>query len=62
MTEALAIICAVSDVAILGWLIGTWFYEGHHKRCKVDMLVTCKSCGNEIQVEADCAADHRNDE
>lgn len=61
MTEKLAIVCAVADVFIAAWLVGTWFFEGHHKRCKVDVLVTCKRCGNEFSAEADCAADHRND-
>jgi len=31
------------DAAILFWLIGTWFYEGHHRRCKVE--VVCPKCG-----------------
>jgi hypothetical protein len=34
------------DVAILCWLVGTWFYEGHHRRCSV--LVRCDKCGNEV--------------
>jgi hypothetical protein len=25
-------VVAVVDVAILGWLVFTWFYEGHHRR------------------------------
>lgn len=58
MTEVLAIICAVSDVAILGWLIGTWFYEGHHKKCRVS--VTCPHCGETS--DQPCLTDHRNHE
>lgn len=34
----------VLDALILGWLIGTWFYEGHHRRCSV--VVICKACGS----------------
>lgn len=35
--------CAeVFDAAILIWLIGTWFWEGHHKKCTV--LVECAQC------------------
>ncbi len=30
------------DFAILGWLVFCWFYEGHHRRCKVDVL--CPKC------------------
>lgn len=41
---------------IMGWLVGTWFFEGHHKRCQVDVLVTCKHCGAELQAETDCSA------
>lgn len=33
------------DVLILLWLVITWFYEGHHKKCKV--TVTCNHCGQE---------------
>lgn len=40
------------DVAILAWLIGTWFYEGHHRRCRVE--VECKSCG--AKADHDCSA------
>ncbi len=31
------------DAAILVWLIFTWFFEGHHRRCKVEVI--CKACG-----------------
>lgn len=31
------------DAAILLWLIGTWFYEGHHRRCTVRQV--CSKCG-----------------
>lgn len=33
----------VLDAAILVWLVGTWFYEGHHRRCTV--ITTCEHCG-----------------
>jgi hypothetical protein len=56
MTETLSIICAVSDVLILAWLVGTWFYEGHHKKCEV--TVTCDHCGN--TAEHRCESDPRN--
>lgn len=46
---------AVLDLLILLWLVGTWFYEGHHKKCKV--TVTCPHCGTES--EQACLADHR---
>lgn len=58
MTEALAVVCAVSDVLILVWLVGTWFYEGHHKKCAV--TVTCDHCGH--TAEHRCDADPRNHE
>lgn len=35
-------IAELLDAAILVWLIGTWFYEGHHRRCTV--VVTCRLC------------------
>lgn len=34
---------AIMDTLILAWLVVTWFYEGHHKQCQVE--VTCSSCG-----------------
>lgn len=34
----------VLDAAILVWLIGTWFFEGHHRRCVV--LTKCDGCGD----------------
>jgi len=33
----------ILDFLILAWLVGTWFYEGHHRRCTV--IVTCDKCG-----------------
>lgn len=33
----------ILDAAILFWLIGTWFYEGHHQRCTVKTV--CPKCG-----------------
>lgn len=48
----------VIDIMILAWLVGTWFYEGHHRRCKVE--VTCGHCGKTSQVG--CQADHRRGE
>lgn len=51
---------ATLDALILAWLVFTWVYEGHHKRCKVDFLVTCSSCGQELKTETQCAADRRN--
>ncbi len=52
MTETLAL---AADVAILLWLIGTWFYEGNHRRCKV--TVVCSHCGKKTDTE--CVA-HRS--
>lgn len=49
-----------ADVAIIAWLVFTWFFEGHHKRCKVDIEVTCKHCARDIEVEADCVHDRRS--
>ena len=46
-----AVAALVVDVLILAWLVGTWFWEGHHKRCKVE--VRCTDCG--IRTETDCA-------
>lgn len=42
----------VLDGLILVWLVGTWFYEGHHRRCAV--VVVCGKCGAEN--EHTCAA------
>ncbi len=39
------------DALILGWLIGTWFYEGHHRRCSV--IATCANCEREHEVDCD---------
>ena len=43
---------AIMDTLILAWLIGTWFYEGHHRQCKVETV--CRSCGQEDH--QDCGA------
>ncbi len=40
------------DCCILTWLITTWFYEGHHKRCAV--TVYCPKCKQ--QYEEVCSA------
>lgn len=39
----------VVDCCILTWLVATWFCEGHHKRCRVD--VTCHNCRTTIDLE-----------
>ena len=31
------------DLLILLWLVGTWFYEGNHRRCTV--VTHCPKCG-----------------
>lgn len=36
------------DFCILTWLISTWFYEGHHRRCTV--ITKCPTCGGEAAV------------
>lgn len=38
----------ILDFLILIWLIGTWFYEGHHRRCSV--IVRCEQCEKETSV------------
>jgi hypothetical protein len=38
-------IVAGLDLAILLWLVSTWFYEGHHRRCTV--ITRCPKCGAE---------------
>jgi hypothetical protein len=38
----------ILDFLILAWLIGTWFYEGHHRRCTV--LIKCPFCGDKGDV------------
>jgi hypothetical protein len=45
----------ILDAAILVWLIGTWFYEGHHRRCTV--VLTCAKCG-EVSDACCHAGDH----
>jgi hypothetical protein len=34
----------VLDGLILLWLVGTWFYEGHHRACSV--ATVCRRCGS----------------
>ena len=46
----------VLDACILGWLIVTWFYEGHHRRCEVQLH--CPNCGAESKVRC-TAGDHK---
>lgn len=36
----------VLDFLILVFLIGTWFWEGNHRRCTV--RVTCAHCGTQL--------------
>lgn len=48
-------IAEILDAAILFWLVGTWFYEGHHRRCSVALL--CPKCGS--STEAHCGEDQR---
>lgn len=43
------VVTAVLDFLILGWLVGTWFYEGHHRRCTV--VSVCPTCGGEAAAE-----------
>lgn len=38
-------VAEVLDLLILLWLISTWFYEGHHRRCTV--IQRCPKCGGE---------------
>jgi hypothetical protein len=52
---ALAVAAVVIDAAIFGWLVFTWFFEGHHKRCRVE--VVCPNCGT--TASEGCAADRR---
>lgn len=44
----------VLDALILAWLVATWFYEGHHRRCTV--LTRCPHCGAESSTP--CASGH----
>jgi hypothetical protein len=46
----------IVDCLILLWLVGTWFYEGHHKKCQVTAL--CPKCG--ATTDFPCAADRNN--
>lgn len=39
----LAALAFIFDALIFLWLVGTWFYEGHHRRCTV--LSKCPACG-----------------
>ncbi len=47
----------VLDAAILTWLIGTWFYEGHHRRCTV--VTKCSHCGAHSDAECVTHKEHR---
>jgi len=49
----------VVDVMILAWLVFTWFYEGHHRRCKVE--VTCPSCGDSCEVGCHAGNGHERE-
>lgn len=42
----------ILDGLILAWLVFTWIYEGHHRRCTV--ISKCPKCGNEKDVH--CAS------
>jgi len=46
---------AILDASILAWLVGTWFYEGHHRRCEV--VAICPTCGGSSMQR--CGADRR---
>lgn len=49
---------AILDALILLWLVGTWFWEGHHRRCTV--ISRCPTCGGESDVpETDVTVDDR---
>lgn len=58
--EIFCCIAAVFDIMIFVWLVGTWFFEGHHKQCKVDVIATftCAECKKEfdVETEVDCSA------
>jgi hypothetical protein len=47
------------DAAILLWLVFTWFYEGHHKRCKVEAI--CPVCKHDSIIDC-CATKEKGDE
>lgn len=51
----IAIAALATDVMILAWLVFTWIYEGHHKRCKIE--IACPRCKRLHEVG--CAADRR---
>lgn len=40
---------AALDFFILAWLVATWFYEGHHRRCTV--IARCPSCGKQHDID-----------
>lgn len=42
------VLITVLDACILLWLVGTWFYEGHHRRCTV--IAKCPTCGGESSI------------
>lgn len=49
-------ITEILDFLILAWLVGTWFYEGHHRRCTV--ITKCPLCGGEGEVK--CESNHHD--
>lgn len=44
------------DALILLWLVGTWFYEGHHRKCEVHSV--CSKCGDHSDVS--CTASKKD--
>ena len=53
----MAELSALLDFLILAWLVATWFYEGHHKRCRVE--VVCPTC-HQVLEDLRCASDRRH--
>ena len=37
------VLMVILDFLILAWLVGTWFWEGNHEKCRVEIV--CKDCG-----------------
>jgi hypothetical protein len=46
------------DAGILLFLVFTWFYEGHHRRCTI--ITKCPNCGTEGAVT--CHSKQLNEE
>lgn len=46
-------VAEVLDFLILAWLVCTWFYEGHHRRCTV--IARCPACNVLSSVPCDSA-------